>query len=142
METETDLLKKLGSKTISKTQLFHRVEADFGLVPILLEGTSSPKATVRYGCGSVLVDLSEKHPDRLYPYIDSFIALLDSEHRILTWNAMAIIANLSSVDVNQKFDVIFDKYYGYLNDKYMVTEPMLWAIRRKSCQPNPALPTG
>ncbi len=81
----------------------------------------SPKATIRYGCGSVLMDLSEKHPDSLYAYMDRFIALLDNKHRILTWNAMAIIANLSSVDVNNKFDGIFDKYYGYLNDEYMVT---------------------
>ncbi|HLN89033.1 MAG TPA: hypothetical protein VK253_03105 [Candidatus Binatia bacterium] len=118
---EADLLGKFGNKEITKAQLFKKVEVDFGLVPALLEGTSSPKATIRYGCGSVLVNLSEKHPDRLYPYIDSFIILLDSKHRILTWNAMAIIANLSSVDVNKKFDGIFDKYYGYLNDKYMVT---------------------
>jgi hypothetical protein len=118
---EADLLWNLGNKETTKAQLFKKVEVDFGLVTTLLEGTSSPKATVRYGCGSALVNLSEKHPDRLYPYMDSFIAMLDNKHRILTWNAMAIIANLSSVDVNKKFDGIFDKYYGYMNDEYMVT---------------------
>jgi hypothetical protein len=118
---ETDLLKKLGNKEITKTQLFQRVEADFGLLPQLLEGTSSPKASIRYGCGSVLMDLSEKHPDKLYPYMDRFTALLDSKHRILTWNAMAIIANLTGADVDNKFDAIFDKYYSYLGNEYMVT---------------------
>ncbi len=118
---ETDLLKKLGNKEITKMQLFRRVEADFGLLSQLLEGTSSPKASIRYGCGSVLMDLSEKHTDKLYPYMDRFTALLDSKYRILTWNAMAIIANLTGADVDNKFDAIFDKYYSYLGNDYMVT---------------------
>jgi hypothetical protein len=118
---ETDLLQKLGRKEITKSQLFSIVESDFGLLAEVLEGTSSSKATIRYGCGSVLVDLSEKHPDNLYLDWDSFIRFLSSKHRILTWNAMAIIANLTAVDVNRKFDIIFDKYYAFLQNEYMVT---------------------
>jgi 2'-5' RNA ligase len=34
---------------------------------------------------------------------------------------MAIIANLTRVDVEDKFDAIFDKYYSFLNNEYMVT---------------------
>jgi hypothetical protein len=67
------------------------------------------------------MDLSEEHPKSLYPFMDCFIDLLDSKHRILTWNAMAIVANLTSVDKDRKFDAIFDKYYGFLNNEYMVT---------------------
>jgi len=115
------LLQKLSSKEITKAQFLKKVETDLGLVPALLEGTSSSKATVRYGCGSVLVDLSEKYPDSLYPYMDQFIELLDSNHRILTWNAMEAIANLTFVDINRKFDDIFEKYYGFLGSDYMVT---------------------
>ncbi len=118
---ETDLLKKLANKEITKAQLFERVQADFSLVPELIDGTSSSKPAVRYGCGSVLMNLSEKYPDKLYPYMDRFTALLDSKHRILTWNAMAIIANLTGADVDNKFDAIFDKYYSYLGNDYMVT---------------------
>ena len=118
---ETDLLQKLGSKEMSKIQLFQRIKADFGLVPVLFEGPSSAKATVRYGCGNVLTNLSEEYPDKLYPYMDQFIELLDNKHRILTWNALAAIANLTSVDVDRKFDAIFNKYYGFLGNEYMVT---------------------
>lgn len=118
---ESDLLQKLGSKAISKTQLFELVETNFGLVPTLLEGTLSPKAAVRYGCGSVLMILCEKHPGKLYPYMDKFVELLDSKHRILTWNAMAAIANLTTADVDRKFDAVFDKYYDFLGSEYMVT---------------------
>jgi hypothetical protein len=91
------------------------------LLPFLLNGVHSSKAAVRYGCAKVLMDLSEKNPEKLYPYMDSFIDFLESEFRILTWNALAIIANLTSVDTDKKFDAIFNRYYGFLNSDYMVT---------------------
>ena len=116
-----DLLVKLADKSLTKEGLRRRVEQDFGLLPVLLEGTGSAKAAVRYGCAKALMDLSAEHPEQLYPYMDSFIALLDSKYRILTWNALAIIANLAAVDGDKKFDAAFDKYYGFLDNEYMVT---------------------
>jgi hypothetical protein len=136
---QTELLQKLGSKQISKVQLFERVEADFSLLPQLLEGTSSSKASVRYGCGSVLVDLSEKHPHRLYPYFGGFTKLFDSKHRILTWNALAIIANLTAADTDRKFDGIFDKYYSFLGSEYMVTVANVAANSAKIASNKPYL---
>ena len=97
------------------------VKHDFSLLPEVLNGVSSSKAAIRYGCAKVLMDLSEEHPEQLYPHMNSFINLLDSKYRILIWNAMAIIANLAKVDEDKKFDAIFDKYYSFLNDAYMVT---------------------
>ena len=115
------MLQKLGSKALTKEELLQKVEKDFSLLPVVLKGTSSPKATVRYGCAKVLMDMSEKYPEILYPYFDNFIVLLESKYRILTWNAIAIIANLTRVDRDRKFDAIFDQYYGFLNSEYMVT---------------------
>jgi hypothetical protein len=86
-----------------------------------LQVVSSSKAAIRYGCAKVLMDLSEKYPEKLYPYMQTFIELLDSNYRILVWNTMAIIANLTEVDKDQEFDAAFDKYYSFLNDEYMVT---------------------
>ena len=87
----------------------------------VLKGTSSTKAGIRYGCGKVLMDYSEEHPEKLYPHFEAFVKLLDSKYRILTWNAMAVIANLTKIDEGQAFDAVFDKYYSFLNDEYMVT---------------------
>jgi hypothetical protein len=117
----SELLVKLEDKSLTKDGLRRRVEEDFGLVPVLLEGVGSAKASVRYGCAKVLMDLSVEHPERVYPYMDSFIGLLDSKYRILTWNGLAIVANLAAVDVDKKFDAAFDKYYGFLDAEYMVT---------------------
>jgi hypothetical protein len=106
---------------MTKAELLLKVKLDFSLIPIVLEGISSSKAAIRYGCAKVLMDLSEERPQKLYPYMDFFINLLDSKFRILTWNAMAIIANLTRIDKDRKFDKIFDKYYSFINDEYMVT---------------------
>lgn len=116
-----DLFRRIAGKEISKEALFKQAESNSALLPTLIEGTASPKASIRYGCASTLMHLSEKHPDTLYPYMNNFISLLDSNYRILTWNALAIIANLTRVDVEKKFDAIFDKYYSNLQNEYMVT---------------------
>ncbi len=116
-----DLLGKLVDKSITKEELFKKVKQNFDLLPEIIDGVSSGKAAIRYGCGKVLMDLSEEYPDKLYPYMDFFIKLLSSKYRILTWQTMFIIANLTKVDKNKKFDSIFDKYYSFLNDEYMVT---------------------
>ena len=114
-------MQKLGDKSISKKELLQRLEQNSVLLPEVLKGTSSPKAGIRYGCGKVLMDYSEEHPERVYPHFEAFVKLLESKHRILTWNALAVIANLAVVDVDRAFEAVFDKYYSFLNDEYMVT---------------------
>src|SRR4030042_2414714 len=94
---KNNLLQRIADKSITKKDLLHTIEENFSVLPIIIEGVSSPKAAVRYGCSSVLMDLSRNHPEKLYPYMEKFEALLDSRYRILTWNALAIIANLASV---------------------------------------------
>jgi len=117
----SQLSQSLIDKTVTKEELLNRVKQDFSLIPLLLKGVDHPKAAVRYGCSKVLMDLSEEHPEKLYPNFDFFVNLLDSKYRILTWTALAIIANLTPVDADNKFDDIFDKYYSFLDDDYMVT---------------------
>jgi hypothetical protein len=118
---ENELLKKLAAKTLTKDELRRKVEHDFSLLPTLLAGLSSSKAAIRYGCAKILMDLSAEYPEKLYPYMDTFVVLLGSKYRILTWNALAIIANLVKVDREQKFEAVFDRYYSFLNEEYMVT---------------------
>ena len=117
----SQLTEALVGKSMTKEELLNRVRQDFSLISFLLSGVDSSKAAVRYGCAKVLMDLSGEHPEKLYPYFDLFIDLLDSKYRILTWNAFAIIANLTRVDADKKFDAIFDKYYSFLDNDYMVT---------------------
>ena len=116
-----DVLKNLGNKKLTKGKLHQMIEHNFELLPVLVEGMYSQKANIRYGSGKILMDLSEKYPEKLYPYIDSIFRLLDSKYRIIIWNAMAIIANITPVDTEKKFDTVFNKYSSFLKDEYMIT---------------------
>ncbi|WGM89051.1 MAG: hypothetical protein NUK63_09065 [Candidatus Bathyarchaeum tardum] len=116
-----ELAQNFLDKTITKKQLLKMVKEDSSLIPLLLEGVGHKKASVRYGCSSVLMNLSENNPELLYPEFDFFVKLLDIKYRILTWNAFTIIANLTQVDDGKKFDAIFEKYYSFLDNEYMVT---------------------
>jgi len=118
---ESKLLQKLVNKAITRQQLLDKVKQNYDLIPEILDGISSSKPAIRYGCAKILMDLSEEKPEKLYPHMDFFIKMLDSKFRILTWNAIITIANLTKVDSEKKFDSIFDKYYSYLDDEYMVT---------------------
>jgi hypothetical protein len=64
---ENELLRRLASKSLTKDELRQKVEQDFSLLPILLNGISSPKAAIRYGCAKILMDLSDVYPEKLYP---------------------------------------------------------------------------
>lgn len=114
-------MERLADKSMTRDELYLKAKGNFDLLPVLVEGLYSSKATIRYACGSIVMNLSEEHPDKLYPYMNVFVDLLSSRYRILTWNAIAAVANLARVDSEGKFDAIFDKYFSFLNDEYMVT---------------------
>ncbi len=133
------LAQGLVDKSLTKEDLLYKVKQDFNLIPFLLRGVNSEKAAVRYGCAKVLMDLSEECPEQLYSHMQSFIDLLDSKYRILTWNAFSIIANLTCVDIDKKFDAIFEKYYSFLHNDYMVTVANVVGNSGKIAQAKPYL---
>ncbi len=108
---KTDILLKIENKEITKDALVKKIKHDFSLLPEIISGVSSKKASIRYGCSNALTVLSDENPKELYPYMDFFVKLLDSDYRILKWAAIIIIANLTKVDTENKFDSIFNKYY-------------------------------
>jgi hypothetical protein len=76
----------------------------------LLAALSSDVARVKYPAVKALRGMSERSPGLLYPHFDFFAGLLRSENNILRWNAMLILGNLASVDVDRKLDAILDDY--------------------------------
>jgi len=91
------------------------------LLPEILEGITSKNSQVKFKSAKALSLLGEKSPQKLYPHFDFFITLLDNDNNILKWNAQDVIANLTSVDTERKFDQIFEKFYGALNEGSLVT---------------------
>lgn len=121
MDELIDLPNRLKDKTITPETLATRAREDPDLIPSLLAGLRNPAAAVRYGSSKTLILISQQDPTLLYPHFQDFVQLLDSPHRILTWNALTILANLTTVDTENKFEKILDRYYHHLTDGYLVT---------------------
>jgi hypothetical protein len=86
----------------------------------LLDGVLSKKDAVRYGSFKALNVLSEKHPERLYGKWDFFVDLMRSDNTHRKYIAIYIIANLTKADSENKFEKLFDAYYGLLGDKSVI----------------------
>jgi len=104
-------LDKIASKSIKNPKV----------VSYLLEGVQNKNVRIKYGCFNALVLISEKKPELLYPYFDVFTEYLYSEKNIIKLGGIKIIANLSKVDSENKFDKIFDKFYSFIGDPEMTT---------------------
>jgi hypothetical protein len=86
----------------------------------LLDGVLSKKDEVRYGSFKALNILSERHPERLYGKWDFFANLTRSDNTHHKYIAIYIIANLTRVDSEERFEKLFNAYYGLLGDKSVI----------------------
>ncbi len=86
----------------------------------LLDGVLSKEDALRYGSFKALNVLSEKHPERLYGKWDFFADLMRSDNTHHKYIAIYIIANLTKVDSEGRFEKLFDAYYGLLGDKSVI----------------------
>lgn len=118
---ESDLLREIGEKKTSKEELAERIIGDPKLLPDVLEGLSHEKADIKFGCAKIIRLVSDQTPELLYPRIDFFIDLLDSENQILKWEAIYVLANLAAVDTENKIEKIFKKYFAPIPGPTLIT---------------------
>ena len=85
-----------------------------------LDGVLSKKDVVRQNSFQALNFLSEKHPDRLYGKWDFFANLISKGNAFHKYIAIYIIANLTKADAENKFEKLFEAYYGLLGDKSVI----------------------
>lgn len=90
------------------------------LLSELLGGLKVKNETYRYNCYKVLYAISQTHPEVLYPHWDYFAEALNSVNSYHKMAAIHLIANLMRVDTENRFEKIFDTYYGLLDDRSMV----------------------
>ena len=103
--------EKLDKETIESPELILQ----------LLEGLNNSKGSIRLGCEKILRLISEQQPELIYPHFNTFAKLLDSENNILKWGAIITISNLASVDTDNAFEKIFEKYFSSITEKNMIT---------------------
>jgi len=91
------------------------------LLSELLTGIHSVNPRIRFESAKVLRIISGRKPEMLYAQREVFVNLLDSENNILKWNAIGIIANLTTIDPHNEFDRLFKKFYGLLHEGSLIT---------------------
>ena len=86
-----------------------------------LDDLNSTDPKVKYKAVKDILAIVKESPIELYPQIDKFIELLDSENNILRWTAIDVIGYLSSFDKDKKIDKLLDKLFGFLNAGKLIT---------------------
>ena len=89
-------------------------------IPELLKALKSKDDTERYGSFEVLLHLSQEKPELLYPSWNFLAEVLDSDNAYRKLIAVRLLANLTLVDTENRFEKIFDKYYNLLSDSVIV----------------------
>jgi hypothetical protein len=105
---------------VTANELSEKAMKDKELLSELLRGILSREDKTRYTSFRALMFISEKQPDLLYPHWDHLASLLDRENTHSKYIGSYLVASLTTVDRDGKFEEIFDKYYNLLNDKSII----------------------
>lgn len=121
--------KGLAKKAVKEKDLFAQ----------LLQGILSKEDKTRYTSFKALMFIAGERPEFLYPYWDRFAELIDNDNTHSKYIASYLIASLTLVDRDNRFEGIFDKYYGLLNDKSIIPAAHVAANSGKIARAKPKL---
>jgi hypothetical protein len=107
-------------KGANSEALAHMALEDEKVLQEALNGVLSKKDVVRQNSFQALSFLSEKHPEKLYGKWDFFANLIRKGNAFHKYIAIYIIANLTRADAENKFEKLFEAYYGLLSDKSVI----------------------
>ena len=107
----------------------------------LLINLTAKNETVRYNSAKVLFLISADYPDVLYSEWDYFVGLLSTDNTYWKCSAIRILANLVRVDRENKFEKIFNIYYGLLDDKSIIPAAYVASDSGKIAKAKPELQT-
>jgi len=108
--------KNIDIKAVAKKAL-----KDDKLLAELLGNLRSKNETIRYNSHKVLFFITEEQPQSLYSHWDYLVEFLDSDNTYHKLSAVHLLANLTRIDNKNKFEKIFERFYGLLDDKSFIT---------------------
>ena len=110
----------LGNKDVEPEAMANAALDDEQVLQELLNGVLSKNDVVRQSSFQTLNLLSERYPERIYCKWDFFAELIRRGNSFHKYIAIWIIANLAKADPENKFETLFDDYYGLLGDKSVI----------------------
>ena len=134
-----NIVSELDKKDVDVASLAKRVLEDMEVLPELLDGILASKDFIRFNSFKVLLFISEEHPEVLYPRLDFFSSLLDSDNSYQQYIAIYLIASLARVDDSARLEGIFDKLYSILDGEGTITAAHLARNSGKIARAKPKL---
>jgi len=133
------MLPEMHDKDVSIESVAEKALQDEKLLSELLDGLKSKEETLRYNCFRVLLLISQEHGTALYPKWDYFVEIMTGDNAYWKMSGLLLIASLTRVDTNNRFDKIFDLYYSLLGDKGTVVPAYVAANSGKIARAKPYL---
>jgi hypothetical protein len=116
--------------------------ADRELLKELIDGLRSKEEIYRYNCYKSLMVISRTRGEALYNAWDYFSELLSSHNSYHKMSAVHLIANLAKVDVENRFEEIFDRFFSLLDDRSMIIAYYVAASSAQIVKAKPHLENG
>ena len=90
-------------------------------VPAAVETLAAPSGTARFAAGKALCVTAAKDPARVYPHFDELAALLESDSKIVRWNAIQLVGLLAPADTDRKLDAHLDAYLAFITGGNLIS---------------------
>ncbi len=87
----------------------------------LIDNLLSKDDEVRFSSFQTLLKISEKNPNILYKHWEYFEKMLTSKNSYHQYIAIHLLANLTKIDSENKFDKIYETYFGILKQGKTMT---------------------
>lgn len=91
------------------------------LVSDLLDVIGSDPGTLKFSAEMNLRRLSMVEPERLIPYLDRMMPLIDHPNAFIQWGFMNTLANLALVDYERHLEPLIPVYLKKIHDPSMIT---------------------
>jgi len=110
------MLPDLSDKNVDIEAIAKMALADDAILRELLANLVVKKEAIGFNSFNALMWIAEKQPEALYSSWDVFVGLLGSKNSYHQYIAIFLIAELVKIDTANKFEPIFDQYYGILEN--------------------------
>lgn len=133
------MLDEINKKNININKLVQRAIINQNFFSEILNGLSSKNDVIRFNCHKILTKISEENPNQLYlkwNYLEDLLKSPNNYHKLI---AVELIANLTKVDVENKFEAIFDTYYSILTSKKTMVAAHVAGLSGKIAKNKPKL---
>ena len=131
----------LNNKNINIKAVAKKAVKNDELMATLLDSLWSKNETIRYNCHKVLFLLTQEQPQTLYSKWDYFEEFLESDNTYHKLSAVLLLANLTQIDKDNKFERLFDRYYDLLDDNSFITAAYVAGASGKIARATPRIRT-